>query len=170
MPLAGTIMWALVGVAGVFLDPSKAALALFIGTGSIFYLGLFLSKLTGENFMAKDKPKNAFDALFMQTVLMALLVFSLAIPFFLIEPTSLPLTVGILTGLMWIHLSWAIEHWVGLFHGVARTLLVLGAWYLLPDYRFVAITALIVCIYLVTIVALESRWRKVNALPSDSRT
>jgi hypothetical protein len=57
---------------------------------------------------------------------MALLVYAIAIPFFLIERTSLPLTVGILTGLMWLPFSGMIQHWVGLFHGIARTGLIVG--------------------------------------------
>jgi len=49
------------------------------------------------------------------------------------------MTVGILTGTMWMAISWIIKHWVGYFHAVGRTTLVLLLWYLLPNYRFVAI-------------------------------
>lgn len=38
----------------------------------------------------------------------------------LIEPTSLPLSVGILAGLMSVPFSGWIEHWVGLFHAYSR--------------------------------------------------
>jgi hypothetical protein len=91
---------------------------------------------------------------------MAWLVFAIAIPFFMIEPTSLPLTVGILAGLMWVPFSWMLQHWVGLFHAIARTVLVLAAWYLFPEHRFVAILAVIVVIYLVTIYLLAKRGRR----------
>ena len=93
----------------------------------------------------------------MLTVGMAWLVFAIAIPFFLVEPTSLPLTVGILAGLMWLPFSWMIQHWVGIFHGIARTVLVVAVWYLFPDHRFVAVPAVIVAVYLVTIWALATR-------------
>ena len=66
-------------------------------------------------------------------------------------------TVGILAGLMWVPFSWMIQHWVGLFHGIARTVLVTAAWYLFPQRRFVAIPAVIVVIYLITIVVLARR-------------
>ena len=89
-------------------------------------------------------------------------MFEIDIPFFMVDYTALPLSVGILTGLMWIPLSWAIQHWVGIFHGVARTVTVLAAWYLFPEYRFVVIPAIIVGIYIVTIIVLERRWREVN--------
>lgn len=75
----------------------------------------------------------------------------------MIEPTSLPLMVGILTGLMWVPLAGMLGHWIGLFHGVGRTLLVLGAWSLFPADRFVVIPAVIVAVYLVTLYVLTTR-------------
>ena len=118
-PLAGLIVWAIIGVIGIFFSDFVAVWSIFIGTGSIVYVGLFLSKFTGENFLDKSKPKNEFDTLFLFTVGQATLVYSIAIPFFLIDHTSLPLTVGILTGLMWLPLSWIIKHWVGIFHALS---------------------------------------------------
>jgi hypothetical protein len=162
MPIAGTIAWCVVGLAGMFASPYRAALMLFIATGSIVYLGIFISRFTGENFTDKSRPKNTFDRLFFSTVAQALLVYAIAIPFFMKDYTSLPLTVGILTGLMWVPVSWIIQHWVGVFHGVARTLLVLATWIAFPHQRFVAVPFVIVVIYLLTIAILESRWRDVR--------
>ena len=90
---------------------------------------------------------------------MAVLVYSIAIPFFLIEPTSLPLSVGILAGLMWRPFSALIGHWVGYFHGLTRTVLIVGAWYACPDARarFTLIHAIVVAVYLLTIAILIRR-------------
>lgn len=159
MPLAGTLAWAVIGVAGATLPLAAAMWALYIMTGSIFYFGILISRFTGEDLLGKTREKNVFDSLFMHTVVMAWLVFSIAIPFVQVEPTSLPLTVGILAGLMWIPFGWLIQHWVGVFHGVTRTVLVLAAWYAFPDQRFVVIPAIIVVIYLVTIAVLVKRNR-----------
>jgi hypothetical protein len=166
MPLAGTIAWTAAGVAGAALPPVGASWALFIATGSTVYLGLFLSRFTGERFTDRNRPKNTFDTLFFTTVAMSLMVYAIAIPFFLHDYTSLPLTVGILAGLMWLPLSWILEHWVGIFHTVSRTLLVTAAWYLFPTHRFTVIPAVIVAIYAVTMLVLERRWR---ALPAADR-
>src|SRR5438045_5165532 len=87
MPLAGSIVWALSGIAGAFLPPILAVWSLFIGTGFIAYLGITLSRFTGENFL--NKPKNEFDSLFFHCVAMALLVYAIAIPFFRVDYTSL---------------------------------------------------------------------------------
>lgn len=128
-----------------------------------FCLGAFISKFTGENFFDESKPKNTFDSLFFSTVVMAVLVFAIAMPFANADYTSVPMSVGILAGLMWVPLSWSIQHWVGIFHGVSRTVLIVAAWYSFPDQRFVVIPAIIVVIYLITIVVLESRWRKLRS-------
>ena len=124
---------------------------------------MLISNYTGENFLDKTKPKNTFDTLFLYCTAMALLVYLIAIPFFLEEPTSLPMTVGVLTGLMWMPFSWIIEHWVGIFHSIVRTVSIVLVWYWLPELRFVAIPFLIVILYIVTILILEKRYQKVNA-------
>ncbi|GAA4854843.1 DUF7010 family protein [Luteimonas vadosa] len=159
MPLAGSIAWTIVAIGGATLPLALAVWVLFLATGMIVWLGVGLSRLTGEDFMDKTRPKNAFDALFFSTVAMALLAWAIAIPFFRADPTSLPLSVGILSGMMWLPLSWTIRHWIGWFHAIVRTALVLVAHYAWPDHRFVAVPLAIVAIYLVTIVVLERRWR-----------
>jgi hypothetical protein len=166
MPLAGLIAWAVVGVTGLTLPDVVQVWVLFGATGSIVYLGMFISRYTGENFLDKSRPKNAFDSLFFHAIAMAVLVYAIAIPFFLFDYSSLPLTVGVLSGLMWMPLSWIIEHWIGLFHAITRTLLVTTTWYILPDLRFVAIPLVIVLLYAVTIGILERRWRHLDRTPS----
>lgn len=156
-PIAGLIAWTIVGIAGLTLSMQATVWVLFIATGCIAYLGIFISKFTGENFLDKEKPKNEFDKLFFFTVGQAVLVYSIAIPFFMEDYTSLPLTVGILTGLMWLPFSWIINHWIGMFHALTRTVVVLLLWYLLPEHRFVAIPFAIVIIYIITIIVLRNR-------------
>ena len=156
-PLAGLLVWLLVGLAGLTLPLTATVWVLFIGTGSIVYVALFISRFTGENFLDKNKPKNTFDKLFLFTVGQAVLIYAIAIPFFLIDYSSLPMTVGILTGTMWMPFSWIIKHWVGMFHAIVRTVVVLLLWYALSEYRFTAIPFAIVLIYVVTILILKNR-------------
>jgi len=156
-PLAGLIVWLIVGIAGIVLPTRATVWVLFIGTGSIVYLALLLSKFTGENFLDKEKPKNNFDKLFLFTIGQAVLVYAIAIPFFLIDYSSLPMTIGILTGTMWLPFSWIIKHWVGIFHSIIRTIFVIGLWYILPEYRFISIPFAIVLIYIATLIILKNR-------------
>ncbi len=162
-PLVGLIAWTVTGIAALILPIYYTVWTLFIATGSIAYLGMFISKFTGENFLDKKKPKNEFDQLFMFTILQAVLVYSIALPFFILDYSSLPLSVGILTGLMWIPFSWIIKHWVGLAHSIVRTVVVLLLWYLFPEQRFAAIPFAIVGIYIVTITILVNRKKTVLA-------
>ena len=164
MPLAGTIAWIIIGVSSFFLADKQLVWVTFIATGCIAYLGMFISKFTGENFLDKNKPKNTFDSLFMHTVVQALFVYAIAIPFFLIDYSSLPLTVGILTGLMWVPLSWVIKHKIGIIHTALRTVLIVGLWYLLPEQRFLAIPCAVILVYLITIYVLEKRWHRLHIL------
>jgi hypothetical protein len=157
MPIAGTIAWTIIGIANPFVSVSLAAWILFICTGMIFALGLLIARFLGEDLIGKNQ--NEFDKLFFVTVQMSWLVFAIAIPFFLIEPTSLPLSVGILAGLMWLPFSWIIRHWIGTFHAFARTALCTIAWFAFPDLRFVIIPFIIVVIYLITIYVLAKRPR-----------
>ena len=161
-PIAGMIAWAIVGISSLFLGPFAISMTLFVATGSIIYLGMFVSRFTGENFLDKRKPKNTFDTLFLYTVGMSVLVYAIAIPFFLLDYTSLPLSIGVLTGLMWIPISWIIRHWIGLVHGIARTVLVVLAWYLFPDHRFLVVPMIIMLLYIFAIAVLEKRWRSVR--------
>lgn len=163
MPLAGTIAWAVIALLTPSFGPPGKMLTVYIATGCIFYLGALFSRYTGENFFARGRPKNAFDRLFLYTVAMSLLVFSIAIPFAGVDHTSLPLTIGILSGLMWLPFSWIIEHWIGIFHAVARTILVAVSWQLFPHARFVVVPLVVVAIYIITIIVLERRWRRLQA-------
>lgn len=163
-PISGMIAWLIVAISGMVFSPTVTVWVLFIATGSIVYMAMAISKWTGENFL-DNKTKNTFDRLFFYTVTQAVLVYSIAIPFFLVDYTSLPLTVGILTGLMWVPITWIIDHWIGLFHALVRTISVLFLWYVFPEDRFVAIPMVIVVIYIITIIILIQR--KVPAANSD---
>jgi hypothetical protein len=156
-PIAGTIAWAIVGIAGVVLPSRTASFVLFIATGMIAYLAMFMSKFTGENFLDRSRQKNAFDTLFLYTVAMSILVYAIAIPFYLVDHTSLPLSVGVLSGIMWLPMTWIIRHWIGIVHACARTVAIVALWYALPEHRFVAIPFAIVVLYLMVIFVLARR-------------
>lgn len=158
MPITGTIVWAGIGIAGALLPTHLAVLSIYIGTGMIFYLALGIAKWMGEDLLARGRKGNLFDRLFLLSTAMSCCVFVIAIPFGLVDATSVPLSVGVLTGLMWLPFSAMTGHWVGYFHTVARTLLLITAWYLFPGYRFVVLPTIIVAIYVVSIIALARRW------------
>jgi hypothetical protein len=166
MPLAGTIAWAVAGILGSQLRVGAASLALFFCTGMIFPLGILIARFVGEDVL---KSKNEWDRLFGMNVLMANLSWAIVIPFWLKDPTSLPLGVGVLAGTMWIPFSWMLQHWVGLFQGITRTVLVVAAHFAFPAHRFVVIPAIIVVIYLITIAIPLQRPRPQGPEPPTTR-
>jgi len=164
MPFAGILVWSALIVTGIFFNPKAQVLAVFVGTGSIVYLAMFLAKLTGEQLQfTSHKKRNFFDTLFLSAVAMSFLCYALAIPFFLENYRSLPFAVAILTGLMWLPLSVLIQHWVGVFHAVARTILCTLAWIMYPEHSFVLQPVIVVAMYVVSIAALELRWKRLQA-------
>ncbi|MGH9777452.1 MAG: DUF7010 family protein [Candidatus Acidiferrales bacterium] len=156
MPIAGTIAWAAAGVFGALLPVKTASFALFICVGMTFPLGIAVGRLIGEDVL---RTQNELDRLFGYNIAMANLVWAIAIPFWLVYPSSLPLSIGVLAGLMWVPLSWMLQHPVGLFHALSRTVLITVAWFVFPAHRFVVIPAIIVAIYLISIVMLVRRPR-----------
>ncbi|WP_286234903.1 DUF7010 family protein [Thalassotalea sediminis] len=164
MPLSGAIVWFLLGVLSFYLPSEQMVLPLYIGTGSIFYLALFLSKFTGEKLLAKSTDMNPFDKLFLYTVAMSLCGFSIAIPFGLENYSSLPLSIGIISGLMWLPITWIIGHNVGVLHTLLRTILIVIAWFMWPEIRFTTIPFIIVFVYGISITQLYLRHKKVHQL------
>ena len=126
------------------LTHSICSMALFINTGSIVHLGIFISKFKGENFIDNNKPKNEFDQLFM------------------IDYSSLTLIVGILAGLMWVPFSWIVKHWIGLLHAITPTMVVITLWYEFLAHQFLAIPFAIVVIYIFTIFVLKNRKKSLS--------
>lgn len=167
-PVAGLICWTVAGIGGYFLSSLIAkSWLLFIATGSIVFVAMLISVFTGERFFHNEK--NTFDKLFFQGLIMALMVYSIAIPFFMQDYRSLPMSIGILTGLMWMPFSWIAQHWIGTFHTITRTLLITAAWFLWPEQSFVVIPMIIIAIYIVSIRVLESRWRKLPTVTSGAQ-
>ena len=159
MPLAGMLVWAVIGIMSPFVSELVQVYSVWLGCGSIFYIALALSKLTGEDFFAKNRAKNTFDHLFLLTVTMCLMMFPIAMIYSTENSSSVPLTVGIIAGLMWLPFSWIIEHWIGYFHAIARTAGTVIVWLAFPEYRFAAVALVIVLTYALTLVVLEQRYR-----------
>lgn len=162
MPLAGTLVWSLMLITGACLPMNQAMLALYIGTGCIAYVGMAVSKFTGEDFLDKSRPKNAFQNLFFYGMAQAILVYSIAIPFAIVDPRAAPMGVGILAGLMWIPFSWIIQHPIGWLHTLIRTTLITAAWFLLPEHQYTVVPLIVIACYVFTIPVLELRWRRLE--------
>jgi hypothetical protein len=157
MPIAGAVAWSAVAISGIFLPAAGAAIALIVACAAITPLSLMIARFLHERLVG---GANDLGRLMGRSMLMVNLFWTVAVSFWVVEPTSLPLTAGTILGLQWIVLGWIIRHWIGLFHAIVRTFLIVTVWWLFPESRFVAVPVAIVAVYLVSIVVL--------ALTSDS--
>src|ERR1035441_2303452 len=144
MPAAGAIVWLVIGTCGYLLPENLATVVMLFGTGMIFPLALLIAKFRGENLMDRVNPLSRLMGL---SVLMVNLLWAVHLPLLVGAPVYFPLSLGIGLGIHWIVYSWIIDHPVGLIHAIARTILVVGAWSFLPTHRMAAVPAVIVCVY-----------------------
>lgn len=154
LPLAGMIIWAVVGIVSLFLPFRTANLVLLFASGAIFPLGLLLSQLLREQLLSNENPLAKLMGL---AVLMVNLLWALHLTFVVDSPTYVPLSLGIGLGIHWIVFSWIIGHPLGIIHAVLRTGLVTALWWLFPDNRIAAVAIGVVVAYAYSIYALSTR-------------
>lgn len=154
MPIAGAVVWLLVGFASTRFDERTGLLILLFGTGAIFPIALLIARFRGENLVASGNP---LARLIGHGILMVNLLWALHIPLFFYAPSFVPLSVGIGLGLHWIVYSWIIRHPLGIVHAVLRTLLVLLCWYCFPEQRLPAVSLAIVLVYSISIWQMLAR-------------
>jgi hypothetical protein len=153
-PAAGMLAWIAAGILGAMLPTEPASYALFICNGLILPMGMAIAKWRGEDVMSATSD---LDRLFGRSMVMVNLVWTIAIPFWLVMPSSLPLSIAVLSGLHWIVYGWIVQHWIGMFHAVTRAALTVACWFLFPGHRFVAIPIVVVTMYAITIYVLATR-------------
>ena len=154
MPIAGAFVWLVLAVAGYVLLENQATVAMLFGTGLIFPLALLVGKVRGENLTGRINP---LARLMGMSVLMVNLLWAVHLPLLMGAPRFFPLSLGIGLGIHWIVYSWIIQHPVGLMHAILRTGLVVTAWSVFPDRRMLAVPAVIVIVYLISLLFMVRR-------------
>lgn len=160
MPLSGAIIWALIGGVSFVLTPYQQVMTTFIGTGSIIYLAMAISRLTGENIsFQKNTERNWFDTVFLAAVGMSFLVFAISIPLFLENYQALPFALAVQTGLMWLVFGVLAKAPVAYVHTIVRTVACVAAYLAMPQHSFWLQPLIVVLCYGFTIPVLEMRYR-----------
>lgn len=160
MPLSGAIIWALIGGLSFVLTPYQQVMATFIGTGSIIYLAMAISRLTGENIsFQKNSERNWFDTVFLAAVGMSFLVFAISIPLFMENYQALPFALAVQTGLMWLVFGVLAKVPVAYVHTMVRTVACVAAYLTMPEQSFWLQPLIVVLCYGFTIPLLELRYR-----------
>lgn len=149
--LSGGLMWSVVAWLG-WAFPAESIPWSYFGTALVFLFNGLLLMRAGKNIspghkeIKQDLPVKLHFYLLAQVIL----TFAIAIPFFLEEPTSLPLTMGILTGTIWFPYSWIFNHWMGYLHVILRTVSISVLWQLYPAQGYILIPVAIALIYFLT--------------------
>ncbi|WP_448569296.1 DUF7010 family protein [Thalassotalea ganghwensis] len=154
MPLAGTIVWAIVAILSTLLDGRTSIYILLFATGAIFPMAILISKIRKENLSSSTNPLSKLMGL---CILMVNLLWAVHIPLLLKAPEFVPMSLGIGLGLHWIVYSWIVNHPVGLIHALLRTILIVAAWYLFPEHALLSISCAIVLVYLISIYQMLTR-------------
>src|SRR5262245_53036210 len=92
LPIAGALVWAVVGVLGTVLPSRIGIYVLLFGTGLIFPLALLIARARGEQLLDNANP---LAKLMAACVFMVNLLWALHLSLLLRAPAFVPLSVGI---------------------------------------------------------------------------
>ena len=155
LPAAGALYWTILGIAGFFLSDYQWCLAALFTSGLIFPLGMLLSKPLNANLFV-DSP---LTDIWLPAFMPVFLSFGITIPAFYADMSLLPLCLAIAMSLHWSVFGWLYKKQIFLIHAIARTLIVVLIWFLLPDARFTLLPLAVGVIYMITFSWLLIRLR-----------
>ncbi|PTX90677.1 hypothetical protein [Opitutus sp. ER46] len=157
-PIAGAVVWTVVGILGLLLPPLTARYALVFGSGVIFPLALLVARFTGQRVFI---PGNRFANLMGLSVLMVNLLWALHLALLTSRSAHLmPLSLAIGLGLHWIVFGWIIQAPLGLVHAIVRTVLCTVVTFAFPQHSLTAVAFAVVACYAMTMVQLVAFFRR----------
>ena len=156
MPLAGLIVWSLMGVAALFVPKALVGwLAVYV-MAAILPLAFAIDKLRGRDPFVKDD--NPISQLFFQSIVGIGLMFPLVIGAAETagDPNIMVLGVAILAGIIWIPYGWGANDPVGLRHAIARAVgCYLAYWFSPDDLKPTSICAVVALSYIYSLAAMR---------------
>ncbi|NHK28226.1 hypothetical protein FF098_009950 [Parvularcula flava] len=152
IPLAGATYWAVLGIAGYFLDLSTWSMIAFFGSGSIFPLALLYAKIFRNDFM---KSRTAVGSVILPAMLSMLLFWAFIVVAAGEAPSMIPLILAVGMSIHWPVIGWSYGR-TALFsaHAVLRAIVPTALWFLFPDERLTWLPLSVSAIYLATIVVI----------------
>ena len=154
MPLAGTMVWLIVGLVSLKLEYKLSVYILLFATGAMLPIALVIARFRKEALLASVNPLSKLMGL---CVLMVNLLWGVHFPLVFLAPEFVPLSLGVGLGLHWVVYSWVIGHPLGIIHAVLRTFLVVGAWFFFPESRIFAVSLAVVFAYSISLIQMLTR-------------
>ena len=152
IPLAGTVYWAALGIAGSHLELKDWVAAALWGSGAIFPLALLFAAIFRNNFM---KDKTAASGLLAPVFIGVLLFWPMAVAALWTYPELFPLILAIGMSLHWPAIGWMYGR-TALFcaHAIIRAALVFYIWVWMPEHRLTLLPFAVAAVYAATVVAI----------------
>lgn len=154
MPVAGAIVWTVIGLIGLYLPFRTAVLVLAFGTGAIFPLAMLIARVRREELLSRTNP---LARLMGACVFMVNLLWGVHIPLLLHAPQFVPLSLGIGLGLHWVVYSWIVGHPIGYVHAAVRTAGLVLVWFAFPAHLIPACAFAVVAAYCLSIAVMACR-------------
>ncbi|QHV95396.1 DUF7010 family protein [Spirosoma endbachense] len=167
LPVAGTIYWAILGIAGFYLKPGYWMLLAFCTSGLLFPLGLALQKPFKSNLMVKTP----LSSLIPYALFSMMLSWAITVPASSLDKSFAPLCLAIGMSIHWPIIGWIYDSKVCQLHALIRALLVVACWYLLPNDRFTILPLVVSGVYALTVLGLKwevTKVREQRVLRSES--
>lgn len=156
-PIAGSVYWIAMGIAGYFLPVKTWILVAFVFSGAIFPLAWGLSIFAKVNFM---KDRTATGDILGPAFASMLIFYPIAFAATGYAPQLIPLILAIGMSHHWPIIGWSYGK-PGIYtaHAVVRALGAFAIWVWMPDGRFTLIPFWVAAAYLGTVVAILMAWR-----------
>lgn len=151
-PLAGTVYWAGLAAAGLFLPLNTWIIVAFFASGSIFPLALLFGAIFKNPFM---KDRSAAGGVLGPALIGMLLFWPMAIAAYQHFPDLAPLILAIGMSIHWPVIGWSYGR-VGIYsmHAVIRAALAFWLWTHYPDERTTLLPLSVAAVYLLTVAVI----------------
>lgn len=148
--IAGALYWFVMGILGFYLEGKTLALCYLLGTGSIFPLGIMISRLCKVNFLSKN-PLGTLGG-----IIGGIQAFYLPlwIVIYMEHYEWIPMAIGLLGASHFLPYMWIYESKTYLFLSIAMALTSFVFGYVLIEMAFLLVPFLLTLAYLITVGSL----------------
>jgi hypothetical protein len=154
--IAGAVYWFAMAVLGFFMEGKTLALCYLLGTGTIFPLGIWISRLLKVNFLTKN-PLGILGG-----IIGGIQAFYLPlwIVIYIEQYELIPLAIGLLGASHFLPYMWIYKSMTYLFFSVAMAVISFLFGYVFIELAFTFVPFLLMITYIVTVAALLMETRK----------
>ena len=145
-PIAGTIFWLLLGVAGFFLSERTWCVVILSAAVVATPIAIILFK----KLVSHLALKSPLATLILPALLPVALSLGMAVPAFFSDLSLVPLALVIGLASHWPAVGWLYETSIFTVHAIVRVLLAVAIWFLFPEARFTLLPLSTAVLYAVT--------------------